>query len=1355
MQKYIRFLMIVALMLPWMSNAQSTLTVADGTATSMSVPVYGNYMDEPFGGQSLYPASLLTDMVGETILSLHYYVSSGSSSGWGTNKSMVVKMMVVPQNDLSAAYVDVSNATVVYNGFIQAGDATVEDGFTVELTTPFLYTGGNLLVSYQVNAEDAPGYSNLYFYGATMTAASRNGFGAGNCAFTAAGAARNFLPKTTFAYGTPPSCLPVQTLMVTAVTSSTMTLSWVDPDNTGATYTVYDMVDTSVVASGVTGTSYTVNSLTANSEFTFGVVANCSPSDQSALRTTSGHTTCDPITSLPWTDDLEDVPSESYSMPYCWNRYVSSYNSNNPIPYDFANGSYALSGTHSLYWFGSTSYNYPDTMIAILPELDTALYPMGANRLGFWARMESSSYDKMISVGTMGNPGDPNTFTLIENVPVSGSTYTYHTVNLTGATDPYVALRVVKGNGSIYVDDLILEQMPSCFEVSGLEVTDATNSSVTLSWTDSHNSNVTYSVFNMSDTSILAGNVTGTSTVVSGLTANTLYTFGVVANCTESNASFVTITVRTGCDAIEAPHTWTFEDDDANATPACWYKVGDGLANVLSSTGNSHDGSHYLRFSGSTGNLLLLPEFQNQINTLQLRFWTRPESFTNSSCGTFSVGYVTTASDSSFVPLATFSYNDFTAYTEKTVLFTDAPTGARMAMRHNAVNTNWYWYVDDVTVESAPNCLPVTQLAVANLTTSSATLSWHGAASVYKVYDMSDTTLLMSVTDTFAMVVGLDADTLYTLGVAADCGSELSPIVSLSFRTPCTPESFPYAENFNSSVSSNPCWAGASGVTAAEVFAGSALPLGDIPSAWNYQSSTNNGLEAGHYRVNIYGSNCKYWIVLPSIDLSGATSAQLSFDAAFTVYSSSSDDPASGFENNDSQAFMVLVSTDGGASWPEANAVKWQNVGGQHTLVSLASSDYINQTVDLTAYLGQTIRIAFYAQSTTAGGDNNLHIDNIVVGEVPSPQPQSDSVLLDVSQEYPTHGTVAFVGTTEDRVRAAEGDTFVAIATPDSGYRFVYWAIAAFRILDTTFTVEYDTVYDNPYQIVVDSTLASCESLMLIAHFETLSGEIDSMTIVLATADATMGTTTPAPGTYRLGCLWDAVYDSLTFAALPNPGYHFLYWVCEYRDIATGDIILVDTNHQETRTIVSANWLLNYMSCYTAYFEADSTPIVPDMVTVTFAVNDASMGTIAPSGTHQYAVGDAITVTATPYDGYRLASWTLSWNDIDEIQNVDAEEGQYSYRDTIDSLWDGMTLTANFIPVQGIDQTVTDDVNISILDGKIVVKGEGELPVTVYDVTGRILATAHLLPFTFNLPSSGVYLVRAGNAPVKRIVMIK
>lgn len=278
---------------------------------------------------------------------------------------------------------------------------------------------------------------------------------------------------------------------------------------------------------------------------------------------------------------------------------------------------------------------------------------------------------------------------------------------------------------------------------------------------------------------------------------------------------------------------------------------------------------------------------------------------------------------------------------------------------------------------------------------------------------------------------------------------------------------------------------------------------------------------------------------------------------------------------------------------------------------------------------------------------------------------------------------------------------------------------------------------------------------MLIAHFETLSGEIDSMTIVLATADATMGTTTPAPGTYRLGCLWDAVYDSLTFAALSNPGYHFLYWVCEYRDIATGDIVLVDTNHQEIRTIVSANWLLNYISCYTAYFEADSTPIVPDMVTVTFAVNDASMGTIAPSGTQQYAVGDAITVTATPYDGYRLASWTLSWNDIDEIQNVDAEEGQYSYRDTIDSLWDGMTLTANFIPVQGIDQTVIDDVNISILDGKIVVKGEGELPVTVYDVTGRILATAHLLPFTFNLPSSGVYLVRAGNAPVKRIVMIK
>ena len=43
MQKFLRTLMLAALLLPFASNAQNTLTVADGTATNSYVPVYGLY----------------------------------------------------------------------------------------------------------------------------------------------------------------------------------------------------------------------------------------------------------------------------------------------------------------------------------------------------------------------------------------------------------------------------------------------------------------------------------------------------------------------------------------------------------------------------------------------------------------------------------------------------------------------------------------------------------------------------------------------------------------------------------------------------------------------------------------------------------------------------------------------------------------------------------------------------------------------------------------------------------------------------------------------------------------------------------------------------------------------------------------------------------------------------------------------------------------------------------------------------------------------------------------------------------------------------------------------------------------
>ena len=61
---------------------------------------------------------------------------------------------------------------------------------------------------------------------------------------------------------------------------------------------------------------------------------------------------------------------------------------------------------------------------------------------------------------------------------------------------------------------------------------------------------------------------------------------------------------------------------------------------------------------------------------------------------------------------------------------------------------------------------------------------------------------------------------------------------------------------------------------------------------------------------------------------------------------------------------------------------------------------------------------------------------------------------------------------------------------------------------------------------------------------------------------------------------------------------------------------------------------------------------------------------------------------------------------------------------------------------------------------QIVVEGAGEMPVRLYDATGRLLAMRRSevhggTPLRFDVTVSGTYLVRIGNLPAKKIVVIR
>ena len=279
------------------------------------------------------------------------------------------------------------------------------------------------------------------------------------------------------------------------------------------------------------------------------------------------------------------------------------------------------------------------------------------------------------------------------------------------------------------------------------------------------------------------------------------------------------------------------------------------------------------------------------------------------------------------------------------------------------------------------SCPMPTDLEVNNVTSSSADISWTDNANSgawvleYQAEGSSSWTVENVTTTPSYTLNNLTPSTTYNVRVKTNCGDDESGYVTLTFTTLCASEVAPYSENFsgfNTNVS--PCWERFSGL-ASDVFAGGTLT--STTSGWVFSSS--NAFPVGHPKVNIYGSSCKYWLVSPAIDLSQLSSPTLTFDLALTDYANA--DPIEDTTAQADDKFMVIISTDYGATWTAANATVWNNTGDGNYVYNAISHTGDSITISLSQYAGQTIRIAFYGESTQSGGDNDLHIANVVVDD--------------------------------------------------------------------------------------------------------------------------------------------------------------------------------------------------------------------------------------------------------------------------------------------------------------------------------------------------------------------------------------
>ena len=296
----------------------------------------------------------------------------------------------------------------------------------------------------------------------------------------------------------------------------------------------------------------------------------------------------------------------------------------------------------------------------------------------------------------------------------------------------------------------------SCARPTALTASDYTSSGMTLSWTDNANTGASYTIGYWKaggDTSYVTSPTT--SYTISGLDANTLYNFFVVANCSGNetssaiNGSFSTLCGGSTCD-------------------------------LTVSTGASYASPYY------TPTVTL---YQNGVNIGSVTGSTQ----TVSVCSTDPVDVVYARASLNYLPTVTvIDGGGTTVFSGST---TDNVTGDTL-----------------ITLTTpCPTCIPPANLTVDSATTSAVTLSWtsRSGASQFVVL-IGDSIVNSNVSDTFYTFTDLSTNTLYSFGVQSVCSvNDSSSIAHLSARTSCGAMQLPIYVDFEDAAFNGawyPCW---------------------------------------------------------------------------------------------------------------------------------------------------------------------------------------------------------------------------------------------------------------------------------------------------------------------------------------------------------------------------------------------------------------------------------------------------------------------------------------------------------------------------------------------------------------------
>lgn len=494
----------------------------------------------------------------------------------------------------------------------------------------------------------------------------------------------------------------------------------------------------------------------------------------------------------------------------------------------------------------SLSYQYP---YAIMPELLNAnvknlkmafyVYTTSTTNLG----TNTDPYYSELKIGVVSSPADINATDKFNNVTNVATIKTnaskvaqYEVVDLSAYAGSgkyivfYQAMASPNNNKSntTFIDNLTIALPSNPWPVSEVVASEMTQTGAKLTWKE--NGTATkweVRVFDAAQDDPAAGtpvwsdvNLTSKTATITGLSHSTQYYAYVRSVQSNGNGAWGGTNFRTECGTSAVPFTEDWESYATGTTSldeSCYtYTAGAKIGSSSAPSGTPKTGNVIQLNATSTNNLpmIVFPALDRPINTLQLTMVG--SSYTSSYIGQQSyleIG-VLEANDNFFV-IGTFQQQVYNQWEEYFVNFGSyTGEGGRIAMRapRAQYNKDINMCYDNVVIEEIPLCGRITSIDIADIDSTSATISW-AKGKTENAWNLKVSSMEIDpatatgdifdakVTEQTKALTNLDGNTKYYVYVQSvdetlECSGQWSN--AASFKTLCKLQTFPYEEDFES-----------------------------------------------------------------------------------------------------------------------------------------------------------------------------------------------------------------------------------------------------------------------------------------------------------------------------------------------------------------------------------------------------------------------------------------------------------------------------------------------------------------------------------------------------------------------------